>query len=102
MKMSSPAFSPAFPIASSTTFDRLAVRLQIWCESRLRRRRQSIVHGTPDQESAGANALLGVSMAALRADAASKKIPLYQQIAALRERAVHVRCMMNILNGPRH
>jgi enolase len=39
--------------------------------------------GTPTKSELGANAILGVSMAALRADAASRKIPLYQHIGAL-------------------
>src|SRR3954447_18156142 len=37
--------------------------------------------GTPTKSRLGANALLGVSMAALRAEAASARLPLYQHIA---------------------
>ena len=39
--------------------------------------------GTPTKSALGANAILGVSMAAVRADAAAKRIPLYRHIAAL-------------------
>ena len=36
--------------------------------------------GTPTKSRLGANALLGVSMAALRADASAKQLPLYRHI----------------------
>ena len=36
--------------------------------------------GTPTKSRLGANALLGVSMAAVRADAADRKLPLYRHI----------------------
>src|SRR5437667_2330061 len=39
--------------------------------------------GTPTKSRLGANALLGVSMAALRAEAASKKTALYRHVGAL-------------------
>ena len=39
--------------------------------------------GTPTKGRLGANALLGVSMAALRADAASRRVPLYAHVAEL-------------------
>ena len=39
--------------------------------------------GTPTKSRLGANALLGVSMAALRADAARAGKPIYVQVAAL-------------------
>src|SRR5476649_379253 len=66
--------------------------------------------GTPTKSLLGANAILGVSMAALRAEAAEKRIPLYRHIADL----YHVGPagstpplslpvpMMNILNGGAH
>src|SRR5437660_5474445 len=41
------------------------------------------VDGTPTKSRLGANALLGVSMAAAKAEAASRKIPLYDHIADL-------------------
>ena len=39
--------------------------------------------GTPTKSRLGANALLGVSMAALRAEAAREAMPLYRHIGAL-------------------
>jgi enolase len=39
--------------------------------------------GTPTKSRIGANALLGVSMAAMRAEAASRKLPLYRHIGDL-------------------
>jgi len=60
--------------------------------------------GTPTKSRLGANAMLGVSMAALRAEAASKKIPLYRHIGGLygNERYTLPVPMMNILNGGAH
>ena len=61
--------------------------------------------GTPTKSRLGANALLGVSMAALRADAARAGKPLYVHIAALAGNTsgyVLPVPMMNILNGGAH
>jgi enolase 1/2/3 len=60
--------------------------------------------GTPTKSRLGANALLGVSMAALRAEAASRKVPLYRHIGALFGNAGFTLPvpMMNILNGGAH
>jgi enolase len=71
--------------------------------------------GTPTKSRLGANALLGVSMAALRADAAAKKIALYRHVGALYRGRTSVETgdevgprytlpvpMMNILNGGAH
>ena len=60
--------------------------------------------GTPTKGRLGANALLGVSMAALRADAASRRLPLYVHVAELygSERFMLPVPMMNILNGGAH
>jgi len=62
--------------------------------------------GTPTKSRLGANALLGVSMAALRADAARAGVPLYQHIAHLcprqEPRLTLPVPMMNILNGGAH
>jgi enolase len=60
--------------------------------------------GTPTKSRLGANALLGVSMAALRAEAAAKKIPLYRHIGGLygNETFTLPVPMMNILNGGAH
>jgi enolase len=60
--------------------------------------------GTPTKGRLGANALLGVSMAALRADAASRRAPLYAHVAELygSSRFTLPVPMMNILNGGAH
>src|SRR5207248_3913970 len=60
--------------------------------------------GTPTKSRLGANALLGVSMAAARADAASKRLPLYRHFGALygNDRFTLPVPMMNILNGGAH
>jgi enolase len=60
--------------------------------------------GTATKARLGANALLGVSMAALRAGAVSRRLPLYAHIAELYEntRFTLPVPMMNILNGGAH
>jgi enolase 1/2/3 len=60
--------------------------------------------GTPTKSRLGANALLGVSMAAVKAEAASKQTPLYAHLASLYGNARYVLPvpMMNILNGGAH
>jgi len=60
--------------------------------------------GTPTKSRLGANALLGVSMAAARAEAAAKRLPLYRHVGALygNEQYTLPVPMMNILNGGAH
>jgi enolase len=60
--------------------------------------------GTPTKSRLGANALLGVSMAAARADAAERKLPLYRHLGALYGNVQYTLPvpMMNILNGGAH
>jgi enolase len=66
--------------------------------------------GTPTKSRLGANALLGVSMAAMRAEAASRTLPLYRHIASLYGESESTSTprlslpvpMMNILNGGAH
>jgi enolase len=60
--------------------------------------------GTPTKSRLGANALLGVSIAALRADAARAGKPLYAQIGDLAGNTNFTLPvpMMNILNGGAH
>jgi enolase len=60
--------------------------------------------GTPTKNSLGANAMLGVSMAAARAEAASARVPLYRHIATLfgNDALTLPVPMMNILNGGAH
>ena len=61
--------------------------------------------GTPTKSRLGANAILGVSMAALRADAATAGKPVYAQVASLAGNTSGYLLpvpMMNILNGGAH
>ncbi len=60
--------------------------------------------GTENKEKLGANATLAVSLAAARAAADEKKIPLFQYIADLRGQKTLTMPvpMMNILNGGAH
>lgn len=60
--------------------------------------------GTPNKAKLGANAILGVSLAAARAEAYSKGVPLYIHIADLfgQESVSLPVPMMNILNGGQH
>ena len=57
--------------------------------------------GTPNKSRLGANALLGVSMAAARAAAAARGLPLYRHLGG---EAAHILPvpMMNVLNGGAH
>ena len=57
--------------------------------------------GTDNKSSAGANAVLGVSMAVARAAAMALRIPLYQYLGGCHTRRLPVP-MMNILNGGKH
>jgi len=57
--------------------------------------------GTPNKSKLGANAMLGVSIAAAKADAADKRIPLYRQFVAREEYVLPVP-QLNVLNGGRH
>jgi enolase len=60
--------------------------------------------GTPTKGRLGANAILGVSMAACRAEAAARALPLYRHLALLHgsARLVLPVPLMNILNGGAH
>ena len=57
--------------------------------------------GTPTKAKLGANAILGVSLAAAKASAVSLKIPLYRYIGGTNAKTLPVP-MMNILNGGKH
>ncbi|MEO8259244.1 MAG: phosphopyruvate hydratase [Acidobacteriota bacterium] len=60
--------------------------------------------GTPTKSRLGANALLGVSMAAARAEAAANGLPLFRHFGALYGNDAYTLPvpMMNILNGGAH
>jgi enolase len=57
--------------------------------------------GTPNKSKLGANAILGVSMAAARAAAAAFGLPLYRYLGGINARYLPVP-MMNIVNGGAH
>jgi enolase len=57
--------------------------------------------GTPNKARLGANAILGVSMAAAHATAAEKKVPLYRYLADRDTYTIPVP-MLNVLNGGKH
>jgi len=57
--------------------------------------------GTPNKTKLGANAILGVSLAAARACAMAAEMPLYRYIGGVDAHILPVP-MMNILNGGRH
>ncbi|MEE4545962.1 phosphopyruvate hydratase [Streptomyces sp. V4-01] len=57
--------------------------------------------GTSTKERLGANALLGVSLAAAKAAAAAHRLPLYRYVGGVDARVLPVP-MMNIVNGGAH
>ena len=57
--------------------------------------------GTPNKSRLGANAILGVSLAAAKAAALSTDLPLYRYIGGTNARVLPVP-MMNIINGGAH
>src|SRR5262249_61044658 len=57
--------------------------------------------GAPNKKSLGANAILGVSLAAARAAALASGSPLYRYLGGVNARTLPVP-LMNILNGGAH
>jgi len=57
--------------------------------------------GTPNKAKLGANAILGVSMAAARAAAMAFGLPLYRYLGGINARCLPIP-MMNIINGGAH
>jgi len=57
--------------------------------------------GTPNKSRLGANAILGVSLAAAKAAAMSSGLPLYKYVGGVSARTLPVP-MMNIINGGAH
>jgi len=57
--------------------------------------------GTPNKSKLGANAILGVSLAAARAAAQALELPLYRYLGGAVARTLPVP-MLNVLNGGRH
>jgi enolase len=59
------------------------------------------VDGTPNKANLGANAILGTSLAVLRAAANARDVAVYEYVGGLDARLLPVP-LMNILNGGRH
>ncbi len=57
--------------------------------------------GTPNKAHLGANAILGVSLAAAKAVAHSRRLPLFRSLGGSRARVLPIP-MMNIINGGAH
>jgi enolase len=57
--------------------------------------------GTPNKSALGANAILGASLACLRAAADEQGLPLYRYVGGIGARTLPVP-MMNIMNGGKH
>ena len=72
-------------VANQVAIDRLMIQLD----------------STPNKGDLGANAILGVSLAVVKAAAIERKLPLYQYIGGVRANMLPVP-MMNILNGGKH
>ncbi len=70
-------------------------------EQRLLDQKLIELDGTPDKSSIGANAILGVSLAAARAAAESAGLPLFRYVGGATAHLLPVP-MMNILNGGAH
>ena len=64
-------------------------------------RRMIELDGTADKSRLGANAILGVSMAAARAGALASGLPLYRYLGGANARMLPVPCL-NVINGGRH
>src|SRR5256885_6575424 len=64
-------------------------------------RRMLDLDGTPNKGKLGANAILGTSLACLRAAANAREIAVYEYIGGVGGRTLPVP-LMNILNGGRH
>ena len=64
-------------------------------------RRMIDLDRTPDKGRLGANAILGVSLAAARAQAAADKVPLYRYLGGKGARTLPTP-MLNVLNGGAH
>ena len=64
-------------------------------------RRLIELDGTPNKSALGANAILGVSLAAARAAAKALQVPLYRYIGGINAKVLPVP-MMNIINGGAH
>jgi enolase len=72
-----------------------------WADQATLDRRLCELDGTPNKARLGANAILAVSMAYARAEAASRRLPLYRHLGGDAARVLPVPCL-NVINGGRH
>jgi enolase len=63
--------------------------------------RLTLLDGTPNKSRLGANAILGASLAAARAAAESRRLPLYQYLGGSRATLLPIP-LMNVINGGAH
>jgi len=70
-------------------------------DQRLIDQKMIALDGTPNKGNFGANAILGVSMAAARAAATSLDLPLYRYLGGATASLLPVPCM-NVINGGKH
>jgi enolase len=70
-------------------------------DQRLIDQKMIALDGTPNKGNFGANAILGVSMAAARAAAISHDFPLYRYLGGATASLLPVPCM-NVINGGKH
>lgn len=82
----------------NTSLKNLVVGMEVEDQEQIDRKMIEL-DGTPNKSKLGANAILGVSMACLKAAALNKGIPLYKYIGTGN---VLPMAMMNILNGGAH
>ncbi|MFC2065381.1 phosphopyruvate hydratase [Chloroflexota bacterium] len=82
---------------------RISNHLKGWDASDQRGIDQELIalDGTPNKSNLGANAILGVSLAAAKSAALSRKLPLFRYIGGVNAHILPVP-MMNILNGGAH
>jgi len=70
-------------------------------DQRLIDQKMIVLDGTPNKGNFGANAILGVSMAAARAAANSLDLPLFRYLGGATASLLPVPCM-NVINGGKH
>ena len=88
---------------SRTSTARSPRRSRAWTPPTSRRSTAALIEldGTPNKSRLGANAILGVSLAAAHAQAAEEGLPLWRYLGGEAARVLPVP-MMNVLNGGAH
>jgi enolase len=78
-----------------------ALRGRDACDQEALDRKMIELDGTPNKAKLGANAILGVSLAAAKAAARAKGVPLYVHLGTSSANLLPVPCM-NVINGGKH